>query len=116
MRRAGALLLALAMTVAAVQAETIKLRCTVASTPKSEVEDYVVDSDDNSVTVILHDIHGKVLSSKTYPATISAKAVEWKIETADNLNWTQRYDRATKTLTSSNSNGESLKETCKIAS
>ena len=109
-------LLALIMTAAAARAETIKLHCTVQTTPKSEAEDYVVDTDDNTVTVILHDTHGNVLSSKSYPATISATTIEWKVETAGSVRWTQRYDRATKTLTSSNNNGESFKETCKVAS
>lgn len=101
-------------TAATAQAEVIKVRCHVPSIPKSEAEDYVVDTDDNTVTVILRDIHGNVLSSKSYPAQISNAAVEWKVETAGKLVWKQRYDRAAKTLTSSNSNGESFSETCKI--
>ena len=105
----------LTIAVAAAHAETIKLRCTVPSTPKSEAEDYVVDTDESTVTVILHDLHGNVLSSKNYPATITPDAIEWTVETAGKLRWTQRYDRATKTLTSSNGNGESFKESCKVA-
>jgi hypothetical protein len=106
----------LTIAVAAAHAETIKLRCTVPSTPKSEAEDYVVNTDENTVTVILHDLHGNVLSSKNYPATIKPDAIEWTVETAGKLRWTQRYDRATKTLTSSNSNGDSFKESCKVTS
>ncbi len=113
---AAASIIACTMAIAAAEAETIKLHCTIPSTPKSEAEDYVVDTDDNTVTVILHDLHGNVLTSKTYPATISATEIEWSVETAGKLRWTQHYDRATKTLTSSNSNGESFKETCKVTS
>ena len=105
----------LAMTVATATAETIKFRCTLQRTPKSEAEDYVVDTEDNTVTVILRDIHGNVLSSKTHPVAISPDAFEWTLETAGNLKWKQRYDRAKQTLTSSNSNGESLVEMCKAA-
>jgi hypothetical protein len=113
---AAASVIACAMIAATAEAETIKLRCTIPSTPKSEAEDYVVDIDENTVTVILHDLHGGVLTSKTYPAKISPTAIEWTVETAGKLRWKQRYDRATKTLTSSNSSGESFKETCKITS
>lgn len=105
----------LAMTVATATAETIKFRCTLQTTPKSEAEDYVVDTEDNTVTVILRDLRGNVLSSKSHPVTISAEAFEWTLETAGKLAWTQRYDRAKKILTSSNSNGESFKETCEDA-
>ena len=62
-------LLALIMTVAAARAETIKLHCTVQTTPKSEAEDYVVDTDDNTVTVILHDtIETKGMGKEEVPA------------------------------------------------
>lgn len=105
----------LAIAAASAHAETIKLRCTVPSTPKSEAEDYIVDTGNNTVTVILYDLRGNVLSSKSYAATISTESIEWTVETAGNLRWTQRYDRSTKTLTSSNSDGESFKETCKVA-
>jgi len=105
----------LVLTVATAEAETLKLHCTVPSTPKSEAEDYIVDTEDNTVTVVLHDLRGNVLSSKTHSITISADAIEWTVETAGKLVWKQRYDRATKTLTSSNSDGESFKETCKVA-
>jgi hypothetical protein len=113
---ATASIIACTITVATAEAETIKLHCTIQSTPKSEAEDYVVDTDNDTVTVILHGLRGKVLSSKTYPATISPGAIEWSVETAGGLRWTQRYDRGTKTLTSSNSNGESFKESCKVTS
>jgi len=106
---------AIAAAIASAHAEVIKLHCTVPSIPKSEAEDYVVDTDDDTVTVILHDLKGNVLKSKTYPAQISSEAIEWSVETAGDLKWKQRYDRATKTLTASNSNGESFKETCKVA-
>ena len=111
---ATASIIACAITIATAEAETIKLHCTVPSTPKSEAEDYVVDTDDNTVTVILHDLKGNVLSSKTHPAAITAGAIEWTVETSGKLVWKQRYDRVTKTLTATNSNGESFKETCKL--
>lgn len=105
----------LAMTVATATAETIKFRCTLQTTPKSEAEDYVVDTEDNTVTVILRDVHGNILSSKTHPVTVSDDAFEWTLETAGKLKWKQRYDRAKQTLTSSNSAGESFVEKCKDA-
>ena len=105
----------LAMTVATATAETIKFRCTLPSTPKSEAEDYVIDTHESTVTVILRDLRGNVLSSKTHAVQISPEAFEWTLETAGSLKWKQRYDRAKKTLTSSNSNNESFVETCKDA-
>jgi hypothetical protein len=105
----------LTAAVATAQAETIKLHCTLPSDPKSETEDYVVDTDDNTVTAILHDIHGNVLSSNTYPAKVSATAIDWTKPTPGTLVWTQHYDRTTGTLTSSNNDDESFTETCKVA-
>ncbi|MBI1210251.1 MAG: hypothetical protein GC190_02210 [Alphaproteobacteria bacterium] len=106
----------LALAIATAHAATIKFRCTVKSTPKSESEEYIVDTDAGTVTVVLHGIRGNVLNSRTHDAKISPDAIEWTVETAGDLSWTLRYDRAAKTLTSSNSHGESFKETCKVAS
>jgi hypothetical protein len=105
----------LATTAASAHAETIKLHCVVPSAPKAEAEDYVVDTEDNTVTVILYDMRRNVLSSKTYAAKISPDSIEWTVETPGKLIWTQRYDRASGKLTSSNTAGDSLIETCKVA-
>ena len=115
MRNVCAVVLASLVGAAAfAQAETIKLHCTLPSDPKSEAEDYIVDTDDNTVTAILHDIHGNVLSSNTYPAKVSATAIDWTKPTPGTAIWTQHYDRTSGTLTSSNNDNESFTETCKV--
>jgi hypothetical protein len=97
-------------------AETIEFRCTMDGEPKSNVEEYRADTDENTVTVILHGRGGNVLSSQTFPARITPNGIEWNVTRPDGLAWTLRYDRATGTLTSSNSDNESFTQPCKGAS
>ncbi len=110
---AGGILAVFIVSAGSARAETIKLHCTMPNDPKSEAEDYVVDTEANTVTATLRTVKGREISSSTYAADISSSAIDW---TAQNQNgsWKQRFDRAAGTLTSSNGDKETVTEHCTV--